>query len=664
MQRPATMLTRGGLDTASPPIAAPAGSLSFCENYEPDVAGYTRFAGYERFDGRDKPSGAANATDREARRSAIGVVPGKGDVLAAWSVTDEAGNSHYAIRENAGNTQATLYRASSSGWTAITPNSILYFNIGAGSEGAPLEGEWVRLNGGPSGGGVAKIERVVHLSGTYSGADAFGYFCLSSYTGDFDLGSESVLEFSTDNSFSGGPLYSSAEKTAEIWQSYGMVTGMDEGTEFSSGAVKSTFQPPINVSTSVTVRTHLFTAGGQKERSYFTTGGRFAFEFDGSILCPIRTPGPTTGAEIGGNLQGLTEEQAISQKLITGFKGIEAYAGHLFFSTRAGTLINSAPNDPLDLKAISGASEIGFGTDIVGLQGEVSGALIVYGGDRVSYLTGSSSADFTLRSILKDATPRAKTMQLAGSPIFMDRTGVRRLTTTEEFGNWRVSTLTARYESFFKTAFSDDVSPVASQRINERDIYRLFFDSGVAITVYFGRQGVEIGRLKLPINVTTASGASSAQTDSVRLVGADNGYVYQMDIGNSMDGDPIEATFTLNPYVANSPRQEKRFATADVETVGGLISSMRFAAEYNYSDSSQMISRVGPLAAGAGGAFWGEVYWSDFVWPGSTIGTAIAHLDGFGRNIIMAITTSSDFEEPHTITAITFNCMYRGVVRR
>ncbi len=654
---------RGGLNTEAPPIAVPDGQLIACENYEPDVAGYTSFSGYERFDGRPKPSEAADATDREARRAAIQQVPGKGPVLAAWSVTDAAGDSHYAIRENSGDTNSTLYRASASGWSAVTPNPVIYFNEGAGTSGSPLEGEWVRTSGG--GGGVAKIERVILLKGTYSGGDARGYLCLSSYTGDFGSFDDD-LEFSKDNSFAGSPLYAPAAKFAKADPRYGMIHGFDEGTEGNGGALQSTFAPPITVTRSIVVRSHIFRSGLGTERSYFSTGGRFAFEFDGNVLCPIRTGAPDydiLSAAIGGDLDGLTEEQAISAGLVPAFENTAIYREHLFLASRLGTLLNSAPNDPLDFKAISGAAEIGFGTSIAGFQSEVSGVLIIYGLDRVSYLTGSSDLDFSVESILREVTPRGKTMQLAGAPIFMDRTGVRRLATTEAFGNWRVSTLTAQYESFFRSAFASGISPVASMRVNEKDIYRVFFDNGDAISLYFGRNGVEIGRLSLPITLSTASGTFSASTDEIRLVGAEDGYVYQMDVGGSMDGERIYSAIAMAPYSARAPRTNKRFVTAALEVTGGAVDSIKFRAEFDYSAPTAIPVDLPPNPVAGGGALWGAVNWDEFVWSDQSVATAIARLDSAGVNILMTIAAESAFQAPHTLTAITYNMIYRNVKR-
>lgn len=54
---------KGGLDTTTPTMSKPPGTVTSAQNFEQDVnGGYNTIQGYERFDGRAKPSDATYAT--------------------------------------------------------------------------------------------------------------------------------------------------------------------------------------------------------------------------------------------------------------------------------------------------------------------------------------------------------------------------------------------------------------------------------------------------------------------------------------------------------------------------------------------------------------------------------------------------------------------------
>ena len=54
---------KGGLDTTTPAMSKPPGTVIAAQNFEQDVnGGYNTIQGYERFDGRARPSDAQYAT--------------------------------------------------------------------------------------------------------------------------------------------------------------------------------------------------------------------------------------------------------------------------------------------------------------------------------------------------------------------------------------------------------------------------------------------------------------------------------------------------------------------------------------------------------------------------------------------------------------------------
>jgi hypothetical protein len=129
------VILKGGLNLASSVLELDAGECIQLFNYEVNTLGrYQRVLGYERFDGRPAPSAvlstslvgypfandaaeiAAVKAERDARRAAIGSVPGSGQIRGIFTFEGYT----YAFRDNVGATQCNLYKSSASGWALVT----------------------------------------------------------------------------------------------------------------------------------------------------------------------------------------------------------------------------------------------------------------------------------------------------------------------------------------------------------------------------------------------------------------------------------------------------------------------------------------------------------------------------------------------------------------
>lgn len=129
------IILKGGLNLAASVLELQPGECTQLHNYETNVLGrYQRIEGYERFDGQPAPSDvdktllpgypfADDASERaavraewDARRAAIGMVPGEGPIrgIAIYKGTV------YAFRDNVGATECEMYASSATGWQLVT----------------------------------------------------------------------------------------------------------------------------------------------------------------------------------------------------------------------------------------------------------------------------------------------------------------------------------------------------------------------------------------------------------------------------------------------------------------------------------------------------------------------------------------------------------------
>jgi hypothetical protein len=130
-----SIIFKGGLNLAASVLELQPGEAIQLFNYEVNTLGrYQRVLGYERFDGRLSPSAltatdltgypftsdadelAASIIERDARRTAIQVVPGSGPIRGIVSY----GGNVYAFRDSADQTKCNMYKSSGTGWKLVT----------------------------------------------------------------------------------------------------------------------------------------------------------------------------------------------------------------------------------------------------------------------------------------------------------------------------------------------------------------------------------------------------------------------------------------------------------------------------------------------------------------------------------------------------------------
>jgi hypothetical protein len=94
---------------------------------------------------------------------------------------------------------------------------------------------------------------------------------------------------------------------------------------------------------------------------------------------------------------------------------------------------------------------------------------------------------------------------------------------------------------------------------------------------------------------------------------------------------------------------------------------MGATAEYDYGDPEGPLSSTtlyGSTGTAVGvAAIWDIAEWDEAPWSASMVESRLAQLDGKGRNILFSMTGQSINTDPHSITAVTFNVIYRGVAR-
>lgn len=423
-------------------------------------------------------------------RADIAPVPGSGAVLGVVGAIFAGVDYLYAFRANVGATAVDMYQSSGSGWTQVTFYNEVVFT--AGGTATPADGAVLT-----QGGVTATVKRVVARSGTFAGSTAAGAFIVTNPVGgNFASGAATLT--------GGCGVTLSGVQTAITLTPGGRF-------EFSAGN---------------------FSGQLGTLRLYGCDGVNRAFEFDGTTLVPI-----TTGASPDTP------------------KHISVHKNFLFVSIQS-SIFYSGVGTPFRWTPVDGGGEIATGdtvTNLLVLAGnQTTATMVVTGRNSTSMLYGTSAATWNFVTFSSGVGGIDYTAQnMAETYIFDDR-GVVSVQTTLNFGNFTSASLTQNIRQFIE----DKRTKVAFSTVSrEKSQYRLFFNDGYGLylTVVNGKY---LGAAPVYFEDAVYSAFDGETTTGAEVSyfgGATGGYVYQLDVGSSFDGESIEAFFTLAYDFAGAP---------------------------------------------------------------------------------------------------------------
>lgn len=591
----------GGADAAGYLVLAEvSGTFADGENLQVSAATVAVADGAESLNGADTVANDLlwRGLARTLRRNAIAAPAGSGPVRAVFGL----GGEIWCIRDNAGATAGIIHMATSSGWAAVSDYGWrLNFTGGSGTPFA--EGDTISDDGT---GEAVLVRRVVIQSGSFSGSDAVGFVITGTPTGAFTAA---------------GGMTSSGGGTGTV-AVVPTVNALPAGGKYQ------------------TVTTNFYGAR-MTERAYGVNGVGRAFEWDGTVFCPIETQ-PDAALDIPST--------------------IAEFKKHLFLGFEVGAVLNSSIGEPTDFRALTGAAEFTIGSAVTNLVGGTDTVLTITGKSHVAYLAGSSAADFDLKVVSAERGAFAWSGAQVTSAWFIDKTGLRRMTSDNSYGGFRLSTQAPAAQPLFASKAKAGVVPVATYRVQDRDQLRILYSDLSGVSVFLGRKSPEVMPYVYPFQVCVAKKATNSDLyGDVVLAGGEDGFVYALDRGTSFDGAEIEAFLRLARDPIGNHRQNKRFHSAFIESEGADAINFSVAFQLGFGTIESSEERI--ANATPAGGIWNESNWNEFVWSASDISDVRVPVNGFGPAISYAIIVSVTEEEHPTFQGITTNASPRGLVK-
>ncbi|MCA9367294.1 hypothetical protein KC887_03480 [Candidatus Kaiserbacteria bacterium] len=363
--------------------------------------------------------------------------------------------------------------------------------------------------------------------------------------------------------------------------------------------------------------TYNFFASTASNRMFGVDGVNPAFMFDGTTFTQLVIPGET-------------------------YKPIHiaAHSNHLFLAYPQGQWVHSGIGDPTKWDtATEGAGAGGSGDDIVAMRPTVGGALAFFMRNKVSVLYGSSQADWQATDMRKQSDQAGAiegSIQTAGSDlVYLDDNGLTTMQQSQNFGNFQSRALDKLIHTYLVQRKNRVLGSLISHNANQ---YRLFlrYDSGTeVITLTFGTQGgIEgFGRYLYPVKFTCFFQREDETGQERLFAGAEDGYVYEMDVGGSFDGADIQAWFKTSYANCRNDQLRKRFrkALVTIESSGTL--PLKIKPYYDYGQNGIPSGLPAEAETEITGGHWNIDDWNEFYWAGPDANQVTVDITGIGRNL-------------------------------
>jgi len=384
-----------------------------------------------------------------------------------------------------------------------------------------------------------------------------------------------------------------------------------------------------------------FGGGTANYKLYGCDGVNRAFEFDGTTFVPIAT--------------GMTVDTP---------NHIAFHKQHLFLSFGASVQF-SGLGYPYQWTPLLGAGEIALNasvTNLLVLPGDQSsGALGIYTRNDTSVLYGTSLANFSLSAFNTGTGAYAYTAQNMDQAYVLDDRGIMSLGTSLNFGNFVPASLSMTIPRFINTHRQLSVGSTVNR---DKGQYRVFFSDGTGLymTILNGRV---LGTMPVEFAdaINCCIDSESPNGGTVQFFGSTNGYVYQMDMGTSFDGTAIASNINLVYNSIKSPRILKRYRKASVELTGDSYAEIQFGYDLGYRTLALTQAADASYQNDLRSNYWDEMIWDNFVWDGADTSPSEIEVTGTAENMAIRISTVSDLFEPFTVNNIIVHYTQRRGLR-
>jgi len=352
------------------------------------------------------------------------------------------------------------------------------------------------------------------------------------------------------------------------------------GPGFAAGAATTTGAGALTLTSGTVITQTIVNKGGKydfaianfggtagSEKVYASNPYNVTFEWDGTFLVNMAL-----------GLGGILPE-------------FNVYHKNRLFLSYQGSLIYSAIGDPY-LWVNDGGGEIAVGDNVTAFMSQpgsdVTAALAVYCRNRTYVLYGTSVSDWNLVTFAEESGAIPYSAQKIGNTYVVDDVGVTTLQTAQEFGNFAAASISRTITPWLESRRALLSSSLVCRKKQQ---YRLYFSSAEALYItldkneisYFPVQGI----LGQDFYCTWGSETYGGGVE-LMWAGSSDGYVYQLDTGDTMAGATIQWNMQFPYNDSGSHRILKRYRNLTLDVTADAPTTFRVGykmdAGYNYTE--------------------------------------------------------------------------------
>lgn len=339
----------------------------------------------------------------------------------------------------------------------------------------------------------------------------------------------------------------------------------------------------------------------------------------------------------------------------------------------ASSVVLSAPADDENFNGLDGAVELKVSDTVLGIA-TFREVLYIFCKNSIHKVEGQTVSNFVVGDVSKEigCLGHDTIQELGGDVIYLSQTGFRSLAATERFNDLELGVVSRGIQSILTPKLTLDENDYSSVVIPSKNQYRCFFyASGTADgeTVNFmgkltdnpidPKGQYEWAKLAA-VRASCAGHSYDNETELTVFANADDGYVYEMESGNSFDGANIPYRW-YSPYMTFSNGQiRKVLHKVDLytELTGTLDATL--AVRFDQSGSNVLQPETIQLGATTSASVYG---------PSSLYGTATyattfypvlkENLVGSGFTAQFRI-YGADTKEPHRFDTLDITYAAKG----
>ena len=333
----------------------------------------------------------------------------------------------------------------------------------------------------------------------------------------------------------------------------------------------------------------------------------------------------------------------------------------LFFSFSGGSLQHSGDASPFVWSVVTGAAELAMGDDITAVIEMISDALIIFTRQRTFVLYGSGTSDWDLRVASRDTGAIEWTAQKIGDIRYLDDRGLTGLQAVQSYGNFADAT----FSNLVQTIIDEKITTAkASVVVRDKSQYWLFFSDGTGLIAGFkGNKLIGFTTFDFKQNVSTVFEGEMSDGSTGVFFGCDDGYLYRINKGNSLDGSVLEHALVFPYYHYGTPSQDKQYRKlfAEIEYEGPA--TIYVQVDFSYGSADVKLPDTQSVTVQGASGQYGVDYWNQFLWQGQIISTDGIDIDGEGENMAIWLYGNSSTSAPHKVTGFRVQYSLRQLLR-